>query len=328
VLLVRDGQVITNNESKRTDLALGLTRRRGSHLSDQMGHELMTTAVDMSPVVPPRQAAHGKGVGRSLVVEVASDGGEERLGHRHQPLMAALALGDEHPPLTQAQILEAQPTHLAATQPAQQHCPHDRPVPLSPQRRHQRLHLGRLEDPRQTPHAAHQRHRPPVAMAALAGRQALRHRIGGHLAPGDQEAIQARHRSQSALDRRRRQAGATSEIRTTFSAPGRGRCWALTNNNTSRDVTSTGSLSTIEKSPPSHARTPAPWPAALAHERTPRTRRSDRDPHATIDRHRRPPRTGTTETTSPHTSRSDQLPPRGGSSGGQPRWRITRVSAG
>jgi hypothetical protein len=59
VLLVRDGQVITNNESDRTDLALGLTRRRGSYLSDHLGHELMTTAVDVFPVVPPVQAAQG-----------------------------------------------------------------------------------------------------------------------------------------------------------------------------------------------------------------------------------------------------------------------------
>jgi hypothetical protein len=38
-----------------------------------------------------------------------------------------------------------------------------------------------------------------------------------------------------------------SEIRTTFSAPRRGRCCTATNSNTSRGVTAAGSFATIEK---------------------------------------------------------------------------------
>ncbi len=70
-----------------------------------------------------------------FLVEIAGHGREERLRHRHQPLMAALAVGDEHPPLTEAEVFEAQAEHLAATQPTQQHRLHDRPVPLGVQRR-------------------------------------------------------------------------------------------------------------------------------------------------------------------------------------------------
>ncbi len=181
-------------------------------------------------------------------VEIAGHRREERLRHRHQPLVAALAVGDEHPPLTEAEVFEAQAEHLAATQPTQQHRLHDRPVPLGVQRVEQRLHLGRRQDPRQSSHPAHQRHNTPsAAMTALARRQPPRHRIHPDIAPGDEIAVEARHRGEAPLDRRRRQP------RTPVGDPHhvlrarRGPCCTATNSNTSRGVTSTGSLVTIEK---------------------------------------------------------------------------------
>ena len=86
-----------------------------------------------------------------------------------------------------------------------------------------------------------------AAMTALARRQAPRHRIRRHLAPGDQIAIETRHRSQSALDRRRRQPRAAirdpHDVLRARTRPLLG----ATKYNTSRDVTSAGSFSTIEK---------------------------------------------------------------------------------
>ena len=161
--------------------------------------------------------------------------------------MAALAVRDEHPPLAEAHVLEAHTEHLATTQPTQEHRLHDRPVPLRAQRLHQRLHLGRIQDARQSAHPAHQRHHTlPATMAALARWQTARHRVHRHIAPGDEIPIEARHRSKTSLDRRRR------EPRTAIGDPNdvlcpRARCCAATNSNTSRDVTSAGSLATIEK---------------------------------------------------------------------------------
>ena len=127
--------------------------------------------------------------------------------HRHQPLMAALALGDEHPPLAQTQILEAQPEHLAAAQTAQHHRLHHGPVPLGAQRRHQRGQLVGIQDARQSAHRPHQRLAPQLpsvrdASAAPAGTGLVVH---PDIAAGDQIAIERRHRGQPTADRRRRQ---------------------------------------------------------------------------------------------------------------------------
>jgi excisionase family DNA binding protein len=65
--------------------------------------------------------------------------------------MTAFALGDEHPPLTKAQVRKPQPENLAAAQPAQHHRRDHRPVPVRAQRRGQRVHLARVQDPRQRP---------------------------------------------------------------------------------------------------------------------------------------------------------------------------------
>ena len=78
--------------------------------------------------------------------------------------MAALALGDEHPPFRDPQILQPQPQDLAAAQPAQHHRRDHRPVPMRPQRRRQRVDLGRGQDPRQRP-----RRRAPTAPPAADG---------------------------------------------------------------------------------------------------------------------------------------------------------------
>ena len=56
----------------------------------------------------------GTGFGWSLVVQVGGQGREETGGDRHDPLVPALALGDEHPMLAGAQVPEPQPEHLAA----------------------------------------------------------------------------------------------------------------------------------------------------------------------------------------------------------------------
>ena len=120
--------------------------------------------------------------------------------------MAALAVVDEHPPLTQAQILETKTEHLATTQPAQHHRLHHGPVPLGAQRRHQRGDLVGFEDPRQPAHRAHQRLTPSVTSMPTR-RQAPGHRVDVDtgIAAGDQIAIERRHRRQPTPDRRRRQ---------------------------------------------------------------------------------------------------------------------------
>ena len=69
--------------------------------------------------------------------------------------MSALAVGNEDPPLTETQILEPEPEHLAAPQTAQQHRLGHGPVPLGAQRRHERLDLVEIQDPRQSPHTTH-----------------------------------------------------------------------------------------------------------------------------------------------------------------------------
>ena len=93
----------------------------------------------------------GAGTGRPLGVQVGGHRGEEPARDRDQPLPAALALGDEHPPLRGVQITQPQPENLTAAQPAQHHRRDHRPVPVRAQRRGQRVHLGRRQDPRQLP---------------------------------------------------------------------------------------------------------------------------------------------------------------------------------
>ena len=185
---------------------------------------------------------------RPLVVHVGGHGGEEAGRHRHQPLMAALALGNEHPPLTQAQILKSQAEHLAPAQPAQRHRLHHGPVPIRAQRPHQRGHLLGIQNARQPAHRAQQRLAPQLP-PRTPGRQTPRDRVRlhPHITADDQIPIQRRDRRQTPADRRRRQPEPPSEIRTTFSAPGRGRRCAVMNAITSAGRTSNGSLPTTVK---------------------------------------------------------------------------------
>jgi hypothetical protein len=74
-------------------------------------------------LAPPRALQHheqavGAGVGRPFDVQIGRRRGEEPAKHRDQPLMAALALGNEHPPGRHLQVFPTQPKHLAAAQPA------------------------------------------------------------------------------------------------------------------------------------------------------------------------------------------------------------------
>ena len=55
--------------------------------------------------------------------------------------MAALAVGHEHLVLARAQILEPQPQHLTAPQPAEEHGLDHGPVPVPAQHVHERVHL-------------------------------------------------------------------------------------------------------------------------------------------------------------------------------------------
>ena len=94
--------------------------------------------------------------------------------HRHLALMTALAIGDEHPPLTDLQILQAhsQAPHTDATRPT----PSPRPSPGPGSVRNAPSSASPppgCQDPRQRARRAHQRHSPPIA--ATAPRSAGRH---------------------------------------------------------------------------------------------------------------------------------------------------------
>ena len=135
---------------------------------------------------------------------------EESVGHRHHPVVTALALGDEYPPISDLNVGVPQPEHLAPTQPTEQHRRHHRPVAMRAQRRDQPVRLGRRQDSRQRAGHPHQRRQPRLACAALAaGGQPTRHRIPGHsrVAARDCVRVETRHRRQSPGDRARRQTG-------------------------------------------------------------------------------------------------------------------------
>ena len=124
------------------------------------------------------------GTGWPLGVEVGRDRGEEPGGDRDQPLVAALALGDEHPPLGDPQVLQPQPEDLAAAQPAEHHRRDHRPVPVGAQRGGQRVDLRRGQDPRQPPGPPGQRHPLTRPLPLPPGRQTPRHRVRGDVAAG------------------------------------------------------------------------------------------------------------------------------------------------
>src|SRR6266852_3790755 len=55
-----------------------------------------------------------------LLINVGTQRAEEARGDRHDPLPTSLTLGDEQPPLTDVDVGQPQPKHLATSQPAEQ----------------------------------------------------------------------------------------------------------------------------------------------------------------------------------------------------------------
>ena len=163
--------------------------------------------------------------------------------------MAALALGDEHPPLADPDIVQAQAEHLAAAQPAEQHRLHHGPVAVrcaAPSRK--RVDLGGPEHPRQRPRRPDQRAPRGRAVAEPPGRQPARHRVVGDagVAARDQVVEQTRDAGEPALDRARRQPG-LAVLQPDHAGPRRGARCCLMNASTSGCVTAAGSLPTTEK---------------------------------------------------------------------------------
>jgi DNA-binding CsgD family transcriptional regulator len=62
----------------------------------------------------------GVDAGRPFIAEVVTDRCEEGVGDRHQPLMAALAVSDEHGSVGHPDVGQAQAEHFATAQPAEQ----------------------------------------------------------------------------------------------------------------------------------------------------------------------------------------------------------------
>ena len=117
----------------------GAAPRRGQDLLHPPGGQRLPPARSLEHHENPV----GAGAGRPFGVQVGGHRGEEQARHRDQPLPAALALGDEHPPLGHPQVLQPQPEDLTAPQPAQHHRRDHRPVPVRAQRRGQRIDLRR-----------------------------------------------------------------------------------------------------------------------------------------------------------------------------------------
>jgi hypothetical protein len=115
---------------------------------------------------------------------------KNRARDRHDPLMTALAVSDEHSAFGDPQVLQPQPEDLAAAQPAEHHRGHHRPIPMGAQRGEQRINLARFEDPRQRPPGADQRHALAWTLPLPPGRQTPRHRIHRDVATGIQIAEQ------------------------------------------------------------------------------------------------------------------------------------------
>src|SRR5262249_34561118 len=120
---------------------------------------------------------------------------------RNQRLVAALPLGDEPPPLTDPQISQPKPQHLAAAQPTQYHRRDHRTVPVLAQRGRQRVYLRRPEDLRQRPRCPHQRHTLAWPLPLPPGRQPPGHRIHAYITASVQEPIQPRHTRQPPTQR-------------------------------------------------------------------------------------------------------------------------------
>lgn len=133
--------------------------------------------------------------------------------------MAALTVGENHPPLPHPQIGKAQAENFATAQPAEHHRGHHRPVPKRPQRAEQRSHLDRLQHPRQRPRGAYQQHAVIRALPLPPGRQPPRHRVHRNITTGQQIAVQPRHARQPAPSVRADKAAASPTRCGTASSP-------------------------------------------------------------------------------------------------------------
>jgi len=108
--------------------------------------------------------------------------------------MSALAVRNEDSPLTETQILEPEPEHLAAPQTAQAASPGPWPGPRSVRSAAMSgLDLAEIQDPRQAPHTTHKRCATFTSVPVAPGGQATRHRVGddADIAADDQIAIEA-----------------------------------------------------------------------------------------------------------------------------------------
>ena len=102
--------------------------------------------------------------------------------------MAAPSFGDKDTALTEPDVFEAEPEHLGAAKPTQQHRFDDRSVAACPQRRKEGDRFFWIEDPRQATHAPHQRRASQLSSVAPC-RQAARHRVGLDRSVGSGEQI-------------------------------------------------------------------------------------------------------------------------------------------
>src|ERR1019366_1148877 len=98
-----------------------------------------------------------RGVDGPLALQVGGQRGEERGRHRHEALMATLAVGDEDPALAEADVFESKPEGLVAPEPTEQHRFDDGAVTPGAQGLEQCGGFTGIEDPRETAHAPHQR---------------------------------------------------------------------------------------------------------------------------------------------------------------------------
>jgi hypothetical protein len=144
---------------------------------------------------------------RPFAVKVNADRGEEPARDRHQPLMATLAIGDEHPPLPNVQILQPKTEYLATAQATEHHRQHHRAVSVRASRTQQCIDLFRLQNLRQRSRRADQRNTLARALPFPPRRQPARHRIGCNITARMQIGEQARHTRQSAAHRPRRNTG-------------------------------------------------------------------------------------------------------------------------
>ena len=97
----------------------------------------------------------GGRVRRPLVIEVGGHAGEEARRHRDEPLVAALALDDEHLALATRTSSRRSASTSQRRSPEHHSIDHG-PVPGGAQGADERVHLGRLQDAGQQPGSAHE----------------------------------------------------------------------------------------------------------------------------------------------------------------------------